>query len=45
MTWIQRNFCWKIAYNEQKKTYVFIGNRALVPLENGNYVILHEPTK
>ena len=46
-TWLgyQENFMekWPIT-NKKKQPYTFIENNASVPLQNSNYVILHEPT-
>ena len=34
-----------MTYNDQKQTYVFVENNALVPLENNIYIIFPKPTK
>ena len=44
-TWFgYQKFSGKAAYTKQGR-HIFVENNVLVPLENHNYVIFHEPTK
>ena len=45
MTPVPRRFYQQATYSNQKPAYVFVENDAIVPIENGMYVICHDPVK
>ena len=42
---VPRRFYEQVTYNNQKQTYIFVENNAIVSIANSMYVIYHDPIK